>query len=473
MFAFPIFQFLDYKVIRHFDEPRTIINSYEMYKTHNFLVTTYNDEPDVWNTKPPLLNWLQVLSMKIFGPDVLAARIPSALSALVLCIFFYFMGVKLFDKQLIGTIASSWLIGINGFLDDHAARTAEYDALLCLFGFSSVFLFYYYFEKQKNKHLLYSAFLFSLGWITKSTAIVLFLPFYISIFFIFFKKINIREIVKLVLYFLLALIPVAVFYLLREIYNPGYLKEVWFQEYGGRFLETNEGNKGYFWMYFNELYNEKLRPFRVILGLSILSSLILGNKLIKKLSLAIILGILGFLFLISASSTRLPWYSLPSIPFFALLVGLGGYSILNTLLKIKNRTLKFSSIVLLISFWIVVPYLKGYSRTYMPKELDWKMPEYNIAYVLRDIQHNKTNFDSFSLVFTGYEGMLKWYEIKLKEQNRKVELVNLKHDFPKTNDKIMIYKQNVKDSISKYFVADTLFTYREVLYLRLINKRPL
>ena len=31
-------------------------------------MTYYLDEPDMWNTKPPLLVWLQVIFMKLLGP---------------------------------------------------------------------------------------------------------------------------------------------------------------------------------------------------------------------------------------------------------------------------------------------------------------------------------------------------------------------------------------------------------------------
>ena len=106
-FAIPIYQALDAKVVRHFDEPRTVINSYEMFSTNNFLVTTYNYVPDIWNTKPPLLNWLQVFCMHIWGPDILATRIPSATSAILLCIVFLYFSIKETKYLWIGIVASA------------------------------------------------------------------------------------------------------------------------------------------------------------------------------------------------------------------------------------------------------------------------------------------------------------------------------------------------------------------------------
>jgi 4-amino-4-deoxy-L-arabinose transferase-like glycosyltransferase len=41
-------------------------------------VTAYH-QPDLGNTKPPLLNWLQALSMAVFGLSELAVRLPSLL----------------------------------------------------------------------------------------------------------------------------------------------------------------------------------------------------------------------------------------------------------------------------------------------------------------------------------------------------------------------------------------------------------
>jgi len=58
---FPIFLHLDILPLRMWDEARYAINAYEMNQNGNFIVTHYQGQPDMWNTKPPLMIWFQAL----------------------------------------------------------------------------------------------------------------------------------------------------------------------------------------------------------------------------------------------------------------------------------------------------------------------------------------------------------------------------------------------------------------------------
>ena len=66
---FAIFPRLGSLPLREWDESRQAASAYEMYESGNYLVATFDHKPDLWNTKPPLLLWLQVLSMKIWKDD--------------------------------------------------------------------------------------------------------------------------------------------------------------------------------------------------------------------------------------------------------------------------------------------------------------------------------------------------------------------------------------------------------------------
>ena len=61
---FPLFLRLDSRPLREWDEARNAVNAYEMSKSGQFLIKTYEGQPDLWETKPPLLkrlgtmNWL-------------------------------------------------------------------------------------------------------------------------------------------------------------------------------------------------------------------------------------------------------------------------------------------------------------------------------------------------------------------------------------------------------------------------------
>ncbi|UOQ78563.1 hypothetical protein MUN84_08455 [Hymenobacter sp. 5516J-16] len=59
------------------DESRVAVNAAEMALNNNWLVAHFEGQPDLWNTKPPLLLWLQVLSIKLFGFNEVAIRLPT------------------------------------------------------------------------------------------------------------------------------------------------------------------------------------------------------------------------------------------------------------------------------------------------------------------------------------------------------------------------------------------------------------
>jgi 4-amino-4-deoxy-L-arabinose transferase-like glycosyltransferase len=87
----PIFLHLGSLPIRIWDESRLAINAYEMNKDGDFLVTHFSGMPDMWNTKPPLMIWLQVFFIKLFGVGELALRLPSAIAAFLTCVFILFL----------------------------------------------------------------------------------------------------------------------------------------------------------------------------------------------------------------------------------------------------------------------------------------------------------------------------------------------------------------------------------------------
>jgi 4-amino-4-deoxy-L-arabinose transferase-like glycosyltransferase len=110
------------------DEGRNAGCSYEMMESGNFLVPTFNAELRV--DKPPLLYWLQVAAFKCFGINELAARLPSALAALLTVLLTYELGRALFDRAT-GLLAG--LIFATTPMVCGSARFANPDALLHLF----------------------------------------------------------------------------------------------------------------------------------------------------------------------------------------------------------------------------------------------------------------------------------------------------------------------------------------------------
>jgi 4-amino-4-deoxy-L-arabinose transferase-like glycosyltransferase len=110
------------------DEGRNAGCAYEMLESGNYLVPTFNGELRV--DKPPLLYWLQVAAYRLLGVNELAARLPSALAALLTVLLTYELGRALFRPST-GLLAGVVLMSTP--MVCAAARFANPDALLNLF----------------------------------------------------------------------------------------------------------------------------------------------------------------------------------------------------------------------------------------------------------------------------------------------------------------------------------------------------
>ena len=131
--AIPLFYKLGNDPIRMWDESRLSINAYEMHTEGNWIVTRYGGKPDMWNTKPPVMIWLQAVSMKLFGANELAVRLPSALAGIITMLMLMVFAGGYFNKKVLFIIAAFILITSPGYVGHHVTRTGDYDALLVLF----------------------------------------------------------------------------------------------------------------------------------------------------------------------------------------------------------------------------------------------------------------------------------------------------------------------------------------------------
>jgi 4-amino-4-deoxy-L-arabinose transferase-like glycosyltransferase len=110
------------------DEGRNAGCAYEMLESGDYLKPTFNAELRV--DKPPLLYWLEAVAYQYVGVNELAARLPSALAALLTVLLTYELGRDLFGKA-VGLLAG--LVFASTPMVCASARFANPDALLNLF----------------------------------------------------------------------------------------------------------------------------------------------------------------------------------------------------------------------------------------------------------------------------------------------------------------------------------------------------
>lgn len=399
--AIPYFMRLDVQPIRQWDEARMAVNALEMSQTNNIWVTTFQNEPDMWSTKPPLMIWIQAISIKILGPNELAVRLPAAIAAFLTMLLISFWVQKVTKDNISWLWSAIALSFAPGFLGLHTGRTGDFDALLTLFITIAAFSTHMYTSSGMHQKWLFALSLALTGAVlSKGIAGAIIIP--ILVIWVVAKG-AFYKIVKNKYSYVALSIPIVIivsFYLLREHYNPGFISRVWENEIGGRYTTAIEGHYESTWFYLENLINERFEGF---IWISLCGSILgLFYKPTRDITLfALLLGSWYFI-IITSAETKLFWYDMPLFPFLALLSGIVSVGILLLLQSLSNSflTLRISYIlsVTLITTSSFSFAQKQLVRIYHSAEFDWDKNFYNISYYLRDKDCSKDKIASGKVI---------------------------------------------------------------------------
>jgi 4-amino-4-deoxy-L-arabinose transferase-like glycosyltransferase len=404
---FPVFLHLDYMPIRIWDESIMGINAVEMNHNHNYIVTYFNDTPEMSNTKPPLLIWCIVLFSKIFGFSELSLRLPSALAALALCIFLFLALSRYTGSSVYGFFVVCVLVTCQGYIRNHVTRTGEYDSLLVLFSTVSaiqLFLATEAVQKRDQSKYLFLFFVFlTLAVLTKGVACMMQAPglfLYVLIRKRVIAFLKNRAFYAGLIFFMVFGIG---YYFLRESVNPGYLKAVWENELGGRFAGSLDEHHGPFFLYLSEIISWKFVNYYPMFPVAVIIGLRFVETPIRRLvSFALIIGA-SFLFFVSLAGTKLSHYDAPLFPYLAIITASIFYFIFIIINEwLKQRVALFISgilaFIIMLSF-VAKPYSDIIEKVYFPKG-DWWEEEFSSnCRFFQAIEKNKEKLCSNKLVY--------------------------------------------------------------------------
>ena len=404
-------------VLHVWDEARLAVNAAEMLRSGDWLITRYDGQPDLWNTKPPLLIWMQAASLNVLGYNMWAFRLPSVLAALGTAWIIYRFGRYTLESRFVGTFAALILATSPGFNGNHVARFGDYDALLSLGLTATALSWYRYAQLRRTSQLWLGAFWFALSLLTKSAAALLLLPsvaIYLLIApagrWVFWQW---RTYAALAV----AFIPLILFYGLREVAEPGYLEAIWFNDWYGRLTQHIVTISYPWWIYGQRLLFPGMLAWSLLLPVGIWLGIPASPATAPKPSFARFsaLYILVFLLIISAARTRLVWYSAPIYPIAALLCALG----LEHLTKQALSTWRWpkTAVVSLLVLASVLPagVLLHHERTRWYTEKTDPMLRY--GYQLPRLLASQPKISTFTILREDrYDAVLLFYLAALREQ---------------------------------------------------------
>ncbi len=223
----------------------------EMIVTGDYLTVRIDYKP--FHEKPPLFFWMQVLSMKAFGINEFAARLPNAIVGILSLMFIFLAGRKLIGYKF-GLL---WVLAyIGSILPFFYFKTGLIDPVFNLFMFAGVYFLFTYYDQLQNpsiksiKYLLLAALTTGLAVLTKGPVGYLLVMLSWSIFWIIKRRDYKFPAIELVLFTLIALLPFILWFAINSTVNNVNLFNS-FTDYHLRLLSTGDaGHSGPFYYHF-------------------------------------------------------------------------------------------------------------------------------------------------------------------------------------------------------------------------------
>ncbi len=481
---FPVFLHLDLPSLYLWDESTNALHALDMEESGNYLRRFFQGQPDNWETKPPLLTWLQVFWIKILGPTELAIRMPSALSVLGTLFLILRFFWKEFRNLEVGIFSGLILVCSSGYVCEHVSRTGDHDALLIFFLLGGL-IYFYKFLKYKEKQIFYIT-LFTLffigGVLTKSIAGLYFAPG--LLIFTLLKKQFFPTIKNT--YFWIAVGSffgiIGAYYGLNEWYYPGYLEAVWNMELFPRFFNTNDEfhNVPDPFYFIRKIITEKFVFFFPALIVGLAFVYLQKKNPFKDFIYLLIIIISIFLIAISNGAFN-TWYDAPAYPILATIAGMGVfyiYDFIKTKLSFKRGIYNSLYTIFFISIIFYFPYKTILTeQCYFPK---WQNHYPHYGDYLKKLKSEKPKVKNIFIIEKRVNRHLMFYE-KVFNKNYNY---NIKHYIISKKDRtrisdlkipanhtLMICDNKIKNNISNHFYLEILEQFRTCTLYKISNKK--
>lgn len=297
----------------------------------------------IWLHKQPLFLWQMALSIKLFGVNQFAVRLPSALMLSLLVFPVYRIGNILFDKNT-GLLASVLLV-TNWFIIEHIDGTIGMDHNDIAFMFYvtlSVWAFIEFAVSNKFRYALLIGIFSGAAMLCKwVTGLLVFEAYIIYVLVSIYK----RE-TNFKFKYLLPIVLAFVVFLPWQIYCYINFKDIALHEWNynsKHFFEVVEGHEGD-WFYYleNLIYQFNYVSILLLFGLS--SVFVKSEKqLLKALMLLLIASIYVFF---SIAKTKIASYTMVVMPLIFVFIAHGFFVLIQ---RISNKKYKAVLFIILLS----------------------------------------------------------------------------------------------------------------------------
>ena len=380
------------------DESRHGENALEILKTNDWVVLKYDDQTDLWNTKPPLGAWLIAISFKILGVNEFALRFWSALFGAGTVVLVFLFGREI-GNNCVGFFSALLLSTNVLFIGYHGARTGDYDVMVTFVITLSLYLFYLSQKKDNNTYLIGTALSIALAVLIKGV-VGLFPVLIIGISLFYFKSLKAtifsRQFKYGILIFCIVALP---WFILRFIAGSDFIIRMLNYDLLQRFNEPIEGHIGNWAFYFIGLQFLFGKIGFILLLLIFIYSIYL-IKIGNKPLFILIIWISVFIGTFTIAGSKLSWYMIPIYPAISLLIGFH-LDDLQKLLKIKKSIFIAIFLILMIyPVFSIIEYTESIPYSPIKTSINGmkeELKEINVIYI-----HTRENRQSIFLYLNSY-----------------------------------------------------------------------
>lgn len=314
----PFLQYLGRLPLIDPDEGRYAQIPREMLERGDLITPTLNHV--LYFEKPPLLYWINALSLKLFGLNEFAARLPSALSGLLTVLITYLVARRLYERRT-ALLAAVILGTCTGFVLQSRIILTDMLLTCCLTAALGAFVVAAQREGRRGSPLpWYLFYLFSaLAVLTKGLIGIVFPAGIIFFYLLLGNRWHLLARMRIGTGTLLFLAVAAPWFVVVSLRNPDFARFFFIHEHFERFTSTVHGRYQPFWFFVPVLIGTMLPWSFFIPGALAKGWRERGHQGGGAGIFLLIWSVLIFLFFTKSNSKLIP-YLLPIFPPLAILI---------------------------------------------------------------------------------------------------------------------------------------------------------
>ena len=412
--AFPLYYELGRNSVQLWDESRVAVNATGIAHNGHWLVPTYEGTPEHWNTKPPLLIWMQALCFRMAGYSTWALRLPTLLATMGTVWLLFRFAAKVLQRPLAGLLGSMVLVTCAGYVRLHVARTGDYDAMLTFWQVLIWTTFFEYLETGNRRHFIWFTIGIIAATLTKGPAGLLGVPGLLVYATMRHKLWWLLRQPKVYVAAGAWLLLVGGYYWARESVDPGYWAAVQNNDLGGRFLTALDNHSEPWYFYLLNIQQSFFTPWLWAIGPALLVAFLQPEGVAKRAAGLLIAFVVGWLAIISTAQSKLDWYDAPIYPALSLLIGIGLSIFSQELLQAHLPRLGRAGRWLVVAFAFASvfygPYYAIAHQIIGERHSDYGQgPDGHLGQYVTKLAHEQPQVTKLTLLTHGQENSVLWY----------------------------------------------------------------